>query len=120
MTSYSNAGQLVFADVWLEKWPEWNAINHAAWAALEASGMTVLDDIVHQFEPQGTTAVWILAESHMAIHTYPEANFIALDIFTCGNEGNPEKAAAVFAKALRLKHMTVKTAARGGTIPKIG
>jgi S-adenosylmethionine decarboxylase len=120
MKNYSNAGQLVWADIWVGNWPHWNAINDAAWEALEASNMTVLDEAIHQFEPQGTTAVWILAESHMAIHTYPEENFIALDIFTCGEEGNPEHAAAVFANALPLKHMTIETTTRGGPMPMVG
>lgn len=44
----------------------------------------------HQFEPFGVTGVIVLSESHISIHTWPERNFAAVDIFTCGNEGNAE------------------------------
>jgi S-adenosylmethionine decarboxylase len=37
----------------------------------------------HIFEPQGFTAIYLLSESHISIHTFPERNYIALDIYTC-------------------------------------
>lgn len=37
----------------------------------------------HIFEPQGFTAIYLLSESHISIHTFPEKNYIALDIYTC-------------------------------------
>lgn len=39
----------------------------------------------HKFEPQGFTAVFMLAESHFSIHTWPEKGIAACDIFTCGS-----------------------------------
>jgi len=44
----------------------------------------------HQFEPYGVTGIILLAESHVSVHTWPEKNFVAVDIFTCGKEGNAE------------------------------
>ncbi len=42
----------------------------------------------HKFAPQGFSAVALLKESHMTLHTFPEKNYIALDMYSCGN-GNP-------------------------------
>tara|TARA_B100000768_G_scaffold110096_1_gene102078 strand:- start:1113 stop:1469 length:357 start_codon:yes stop_codon:yes gene_type:complete len=92
MSEYSTKGTLCVADIWLEKMPDWQTLNGHCETALKKSNMNVLNGLVHQFEPQGTTAVWILAESHMALHTYPEQNFLAVDVFTCGDEGDPAAA----------------------------
>ena len=57
--------------------------------AIRASGATILEVNRYDFEPQGTTIVFILSESHASIHTYPEVNGCFLDIFTCGNTCRP-------------------------------
>jgi S-adenosylmethionine decarboxylase proenzyme len=44
---------------------------------------TVLDIIEHIFEPQGFTMLFLLSESHISIHTFPENDYFALDIYTC-------------------------------------
>jgi S-adenosylmethionine decarboxylase len=46
---------------------------------------TFLNTVSHQFQPQGVTAVTLLAESHISIHTWPEKGMAVCDIFTCGN-----------------------------------
>jgi S-adenosylmethionine decarboxylase len=46
----------------------------------------------HKFEPQGVTAVALLAESHISIHTWPETGYAAVDIFTCGETAQPQLA----------------------------
>ena len=53
---------------------------------------TVLNLISNKFEPQGVTAIGLLAESHISIHTWPESNYSAVDIFTCGQNMMPELA----------------------------
>lgn len=45
----------------------------------------ILQKIEHQFDPQGCTILYLLSESHISIHTFPEKNYIALDIYTCRN-----------------------------------
>jgi S-adenosylmethionine decarboxylase len=52
-------------------------------------GSTFLNTVSHQFEPQGVTAVTLLAESHISIHTWPESAMAVCDIFTCGDHTNP-------------------------------
>jgi len=55
--------------------------------AAVCGGATVVDSCFHRFEPQGVTGVLILAESHVAVHTWPEIGYAAVDVFTCGAEG---------------------------------
>lgn len=45
---------------------------------------TILGSRFHQFTPHGVTGVILLAESHFAIHTWPEFQQVCLDIFSCG------------------------------------
>jgi S-adenosylmethionine decarboxylase len=56
-------------------------------AALEC-GATLLETISYKFQPQGVTAVALLAESHISIHTWPEKGSASVDVFTCG-DSNP-------------------------------
>lgn len=52
--------------------------------AATASGATVITHSFHHFSPYGVSGVVIIAESHLAIHTWPERNFAAVDFFSCG------------------------------------
>lgn len=59
-------------------------------ACLNASNLTILNFVEHHFEPQGFTAVWVLAESHLAIHTFPEAGKTYLELSSCNEAKNQE------------------------------
>ena len=60
-------------------------IASALTEAAAAAGATVLEIRLHSFGPgQGVTGVALLAESHISIHTWPERDFAAVDIFMCG------------------------------------
>ena len=48
--------------------------------------LTPLKDASHQFEPQGVSIIYLLAESHLSIHTWPENNCFAMDIHSCNND----------------------------------
>jgi S-adenosylmethionine decarboxylase len=54
-----------------------------------ASGATVITDTFHLFNPHGVSGVIVIAESHVAIHTWPEYGYAAVDIFTCGDTIDP-------------------------------
>ncbi len=58
-------------------------------AALEC-GATVVQKCFHMFNPHGVSGVVIIAESHFAIHTWPEFGYAAVDLFTCGDKCNPK------------------------------
>ena len=61
----------------------------------------VLNLLSNKFEPQGVTAIALLAESHISIHTWPESNYSAVDVFTCGQNMLPELACQYLIEALR-------------------
>ena len=61
--------------------------------AIRLSGATIIDTIHHVFDPQGLTLLFLLAESHASIHTYPEKAYAAFDFFTCGDICQPRLAA---------------------------
>ena len=60
--------------------------------AAKLANAKVLNLISYKFEPHGVTAIALLSESHLSIHTWPESNYSAVDIFTCGHNMKPELA----------------------------
>jgi S-adenosylmethionine decarboxylase proenzyme len=65
--------------------------------ASEASGMTIVGERFFQFEPQGVTGTVLLAESHLAIHTWPEHGFVTIDVYVCNyTTDNTAKAQRLF------------------------
>ena len=75
-------------------------LRSAITQAAERAGATLLNLITHQFQPQGVTGLALLAESHISIHTWPEAGYAAVDVFTCGDHTMPEKACEVLCEDL--------------------
>jgi S-adenosylmethionine decarboxylase len=57
-----------------------------------AAGAEVREVAFHKFSPQGVSGVVVISESHLAIHTWPEYGYAALDIFTCGTKVDPWQA----------------------------
>lgn len=53
------------------------------------SGATILQETFHEFSPQGVSGVIVIAESHVAVHTWPEHGYAGIDIFTCGDTVDP-------------------------------
>jgi S-adenosylmethionine decarboxylase len=60
-------------------------ISEIMTCAALVSGSTVIRPFFHKFSPHGVSGVIIIAESHIAVHTWPEYGFAALDIFSCSN-----------------------------------
>jgi S-adenosylmethionine decarboxylase len=60
-------------------------VTSAMLQAAEASGATVVTHSFHHFSPHGVSGAVIIAESHLAIHTWPEHGFAAVDFFSCGD-----------------------------------
>lgn len=65
------------------------AVRKAMIEACEIGKATVVTDTFHSFSPYGVSGVVVIAESHVAIHTWPEYGYAAVDIFTCGDTINP-------------------------------
>lgn len=60
--------------------------------AAVACGATVVEKKFHLFSPYGVSGVVIISESHLAIHTWPEYGYAAVDLFTCGTSCDPKLA----------------------------
>ncbi len=60
--------------------------------AAVACGATIVQQNFHMFNPYGVSGVVIIAESHLAIHTWPEHGYAAVDLFTCGESCDPKVA----------------------------
>ena len=80
--------------------------------AAKLANATVLNLISNKFEPQGVTAIALLAESHISIHTWPESNYSAVDIFTCGQNMMPEQASQYLIESLMAKEHSLRVIER--------
>ncbi len=88
-------------------------VESAMLEAAKASGATLLESAFHQFEPQGVSGFLFIAESHFSVHTWPEAAYAGVDIFTCGETMNAQAAIDLLTKAFSAKRTDVKTMPRG-------
>ena len=80
--------------------------------ASKLANATVLNLISNKFEPQGVTAIALLAESHISIHSWPESNYSAVDIFTCGQNMMPELASQYLIESLMAKEHSLRVIER--------
>ncbi|MCS6853586.1 MAG: adenosylmethionine decarboxylase [Elioraea sp.] len=80
------AGTHLLVDLWgASALDDPQIIEKALREAALAAGATILHGHFHHFSPNGgVSGVLVLAESHISIHTWPERNFAAIDIFMCG------------------------------------
>lgn len=81
-------------------------------AALEA-GAEILEVAFHKFSPQGISGVIVISESHLAIHTWPEYGYAAMDVFTCGAFVDPWVSCNYLKKHFKAKNMAAKEIQRG-------
>ena len=84
------------------------SLNRAA----KLAKATVLNLISNKFDPQGVTAIALLAESHISIHTWPESKYSAVDIFTCGQSMMPELASQYLIDALKAEEHSLRVMKR--------
>ncbi len=71
----------------------------------------------HSFTPQGVTALGLLAESHISIHTWPECGYAAADVFTCGRRCKPEDACNFLVAELQAERHKLSVLSRGQDLP---
>ena len=79
---------------------------------VKASGATLLHIHLHPFEPNGVSGVAVLAESHISVHTWPELDYAAFDVFMCGN-CRPDKAVAVLERIFAPRRAEITEQKRG-------
>jgi len=104
----------LIADFWhVEPVEDPAALDTVLRKAAEAATNTALKVACHKFSPQGITGVALLGESHISIHSWPEMDYLAIDIFTCGNHATPHKALAYLREVYRPQRVEVREIERG-------
>ena len=76
-------------------------------------GATIVETVFHTFNPHGISGVVVIAESHLTIHTWPEYGYAAVDLFTYGEEINPEIAFDFLEEKLKAGSFSVVEMLRG-------
>jgi S-adenosylmethionine decarboxylase len=77
------------------------ALRRLCVAAVRACGFTAVGELFHRFaEPGGVTGVVLLAESHLAVHTWPERGEVTIDVYACNVSGDKRGAARALMQAL--------------------
>ena len=84
-------------------------------AGAEKAGAHVLGALLKRFEPQGASVVMMLAESHVSIHTWPEHDYAAVDVFTCG-ETLPEAGVEEIVRLMNPREHEVTRVERGPSL----
>ena len=115
MSTDKHIGTHVIVDAWEAPEPLLNdpaCVRNALIQAIKAGDVTLVEICVHKFNPHGVTATATLAESHIAIHTWPEFGYFAADLFFCG-KGNPLLAVDALQKNLQAKKIDIKEIIRG-------
>jgi S-adenosylmethionine decarboxylase len=78
-----------------------------------ACGATIVQSSFHRFEPWGVSGVVVISESHLAIHTWPEYGYASVDLYTCGDEVQPDAAYEHLRKALEAELSETQFLKRG-------
>jgi S-adenosylmethionine decarboxylase len=79
---------------------------------VDAARATLLHIHLHHFQPTGVSGVAVLAESHISIHTWPDAGYAALDVFMCG-KADPDACVPVLREAFQAERVEVSEILRG-------
>lgn len=82
-------------------------------SAAKDAKATIVDVSFHEFNPFGISGVVVIAESHLTIHTWPEYDYAAVDIFTCGDVIKPEVAASCLIREFGCKNPSIVEMKRG-------
>ncbi len=81
--------------------------------AARLANATIIESRFHYFSPLGISGVVVIAESHFTIHTWPEFDYAAVDIFTCGKRLEPKLATEYMIRTFGSKKPAVVAIERG-------
>ena len=80
-----------------------SVLEDALLGALNEDKFTILEKASHKFSPKGFTLMFLLAESHVSIHTYPEHNSLYFGLYSCRGEGDGRRTYEIFKDRVRPK-----------------
>lgn len=109
---YNTHGKHILLDVWVNgDLPNFDDLVKKLTAACK---LHIADELIKDFEPYGQTRLYLLTESHLTIHTYPEHWYFSMDIYTCGEEWEPENAPEVLRDSIpNIKNLKFNNVTRG-------
>ena len=84
----------------------------------ELIGATIVQSVFHEFNPHGLSGVVVIAESHLAIHTWPEYRCASVDLFSCSVSLDPLPGLKYLATEFQAAQNNVLEVPRGGRIPR--
>lgn len=90
-----------------------NKIREIFIGAAKAGDMEIKASYFFRFSPTGVSGVVIVAESHISVHTWPEEGYAALDVYTCGEKADPEKAVDYILEQFKAQYAHVSEVKRG-------
>ncbi|NUO53074.1 MAG: adenosylmethionine decarboxylase [Polyangiaceae bacterium] len=98
-----------------------DGLRRALLDAVAASGATILSHHFEVFQPHGVTGVVVIAESHVALHTWPEHGFMAIDYFTCSERLDARLTLDLIGRAIEAERVEMREVARGeGVKDRVG
>ena len=108
------SGQHLVCDMWTSRDLDSTELAEEALnEACKASGLSLLSMHTERFQPQGITAVALLAQSHLALHTWPERNYLAFDAFTCSTSPPIDEIVRAVERIYDVERRVIRTIARG-------
>lgn len=92
---------------------ETNSVKDILESSVKESKLTKIRSYFHQFQPFGVTGVVLLMESHISIHTWPEYNYAAIDVFGCGDKKKVVRAFELLRDKFQPSEIVKKEVRRG-------
>lgn len=116
MKATSALGRHVLAEIYdcdREILNDLHAVREIMVSAAITAGAEVREVAFHKFSPQGISGVVVISESHLAIHTWPELGYAAVDVFTCGERVDPWDACNYVIRHFKAEKVTATETRRG-------
>ena len=111
-----NIGYQILIDLYecdYEKMEDLEYIKNMMKGLSKILGTTIKNEAFYKFSPYGISGVLIIAESHLAIHTWPEYKYAGIDLFTCAKKLNTKKAVEFLCQSLNVEKYEIKEISRG-------
>ncbi|HET9236225.1 MAG TPA: adenosylmethionine decarboxylase [Oligoflexus sp.] len=104
-------GRHLILDIWYSSFSE--EIFQKKMDIIVNQNFQVVQSVSHRFSPQGETRVYILSESHVAVHTYPEHRYVSVDIYICNSAYDLKSIAQSVIKIFPASDYRERTVQRG-------